>query len=259
MQVYVELAFIENFCMDFTLLYCAKAASRNRAKLWRLALASAFGGASAIAFTLLPLGKIWGTVVKIALGFLIALIACKFTSFKGYLKFSCAFVGFTFLLGGALTAIFSLAGADMKSGDYYILSSVPIGVPAFGALMLVLFARYLARRLKKTDKNLVRLLITTGDERIELPAFFDSGNSVYFRGEPVSVVPPSVGKRVAAERIKGEVKIHTVAGSRTIKVFTAEKVTIYSANSQKILRNVIIGISGEKIDRAVLHPDLLED
>lgn len=259
MQVYVELALIENFCMDFTLLYCAKAATRNRARLWRIALASVIGAAGAVVFVLLPLGKIWGTVVKLALGFLIVLIACNLSSFKAYIKFSCAFVGFTFLLGGALVAIFSLAGADVREGDAFILSSVPIGIPAFGALILILFAKYLARRLKKTDKNLLRVGVCIGDERVELPAFFDSGNRVTFRGQPVSIVPPSVEKKVKKDCIKGEVKIHTVAGSRKIKVFTAEKVIIYSANSQKILHNVLMGISGEKLDRAVLHPDLSEE
>ena len=260
MQVYVELALLENFCMDFTLLYCARLATRNRARFWRIALASCAGAAIAVAFPLLPLNTVWATVVKLASGFLIALIACNFSSVRAYLKFSFAFVGFTFLLGGALTAIFSLAGVKSEAGAGFVLSSVPIGIPMFGALCLILLAKYLKKRLKKTEKNLVKCRIYAGQSEIELPAFFDSGNCVSYRGQPVSVIPDTAAEKLQAMgRIKDEVKIHTVAGSRYLKVFTAEKVIIYSGNSQKTLRNVTLGISAAKIDRAILHPDLLEE
>lgn len=43
MQVYVELAVIENFCMDFTLLYSAKIAVKNPARVRRVALGAALG------------------------------------------------------------------------------------------------------------------------------------------------------------------------------------------------------------------------
>ena len=36
MQIYVELALIENFCMDFSLLFIAKAATKNPARYFRL-------------------------------------------------------------------------------------------------------------------------------------------------------------------------------------------------------------------------------
>ena len=50
MQVYVELALLENFCMDFTLLYCAKLVAKNRAHILRLVIASVFGACFAVVF-----------------------------------------------------------------------------------------------------------------------------------------------------------------------------------------------------------------
>ncbi len=254
------MSLLENFCMDFTLLYCAKAVTKNRARRLRLVLAAAAGAAFAVVFPIIPVGAVFAVIIKIAAGFLIALLACNMSSFGAYLKFSCAFVGFTFLLGGALTALFSLTGLKAESGAGYLISSIPVGIPMFGALMAVLLAKYLAKRLSKSSPNTVRCRIYAGQSDVELPAFFDSGNKVFYKGRPVSVIPEAAAKKlVDAESINEGVKIHTVAGSRTIKVFTADKVIIYDGNTRKILRNVELGVSPNRIARAVLHPDLLED
>ncbi|MDE7330458.1 MAG: sigma-E processing peptidase SpoIIGA, partial [Clostridia bacterium] len=59
MQVYIELAVLENFCMDFTLLYSAKLASKNSAHILRIALGSALGACFAVVFPLLNIGTGW--------------------------------------------------------------------------------------------------------------------------------------------------------------------------------------------------------
>ena len=44
MTVYLDLLFINNFCADAALLYCAVKTLKGEAKLWRIAL-TALGGA----------------------------------------------------------------------------------------------------------------------------------------------------------------------------------------------------------------------
>ena len=65
MQVYVELALLENFCMDFTLLYCAKLVSKNRAHVLRLVIASVFGACFAVVFPLFKSGSVLSVIIKI--------------------------------------------------------------------------------------------------------------------------------------------------------------------------------------------------
>ena len=65
MQVYVELALLENFCMDFTLLYCAKLVCKNRASFWRVAFAAAIGACFAVVFPLFKLKGVWAVTVKL--------------------------------------------------------------------------------------------------------------------------------------------------------------------------------------------------
>jgi len=75
MQVYVELALLENFCMDFTLLYAAKSVVKNRASKKRLAVAAALGACFAVVFPLFNLPPVWSAAIKIVSGLLICLIA----------------------------------------------------------------------------------------------------------------------------------------------------------------------------------------
>lgn len=260
MQVYVEFALLENFCMDFTLLYAAKAAVKNSASYWRIAFGAVLGACFAVVFPLFKLGNVWAAVLKILSGLVICLLAGKFKSFKGCLKFCGVFLVLTALLGGALIGIFSLAGVDYISGEGYILSSVPVGIPLFGALIIIIGAKKLAARLSKSHKNSVTCRIYAGQSHIELKGFFDSGNKVYCRGAPVSVIPKEEAEKLSVGvRINDEVKIHTVAGSKTIKVFTADKIEINFGEKTDIIYGVKVGVSPQRIDRAVLHCDLLED
>lgn len=260
MQVYAELALAENFCMDFTLLFAAKSAVKNTASAKRLALASALGAVFAVVFPLFSLNAVWAVIVKILSGLLICLVAGRFKSIKAYVKFAAAFLIFTALLGGALIGIFSLTGLDYSAGQGFILSKIPIGIPLFGALLLILGAKKLAARLKKTCANSVNCRIYAGQSQIDIKGFFDSGNKVYLKGLPVSVIPQEAAKKLLdVSGIKEGVKIHTVAGSKTIGVFTADKIEIDFGEKRETLYKVKIGVNPNRADRAILHCDLLED
>ena len=260
MQVYIELAVLENFCLDFTLLYAAKVAVKNPASYFRVGFGAALGACVAVVVPLLGLNAVLSVAVKVLSGLTICLCAGKFASFKSYAKFAGAFLCFTAVLGGALIGLFSLTGLKYESGGGYLISSVPIGIPLFGALVVILGARALAQRLSKSGKNAVICRIYAGQSSVELSGFFDSGNKVYFKGEPVSIIPKAAAEKLSdGKRIKDGVKIHTVAGDKTISVFTADRVEITAGEKTFVVKAVKIGVSPNKIYRAVLHPDLAAD
>lgn len=259
MQVYAEYAIIENFCMDFTLLVAAKAAAKNPATYGRIAFASVLGACFAVLYPLMGLGGAVGIIVKLISGAAICAFAGKYSTVKGYLKFTALFTAATFLTGGALIAIFSLAGLEYKEGGGFILSSVPVGIPLFAALMLVIIIRKIRRKFVGTKCVAAACRIYVGGKQASCPAFYDSGNKVYCHGAPVSIVPARVAKKLTeAESIKTFVDIHTVAGKSKIAVFTAEKMEIDDGKSNVTRRNVMLGISPQHINKIVLHPDLSE-
>ncbi|MDE6850129.1 MAG: sigma-E processing peptidase SpoIIGA, partial [Clostridia bacterium] len=194
--MYVEYALIENFCMDFTLLTAAKAAAKNPAKYPRIAIASVLGACFAVVYPLLGLNGAAGIAVKIASGGAMCAVAGRFNSFKGYLKFTAVFTAATFVTGGGLIALFSLACLSYKQGGGYLISSVPVGIPLFAALT-VAFAAIRIKRKFVSNKNVSAYCkIFFKDKSAVCSAFYDSGNKVYLSGAPVSIIPEEVAKQI---------------------------------------------------------------
>lgn len=264
MQVYAEYALLENFCMDFTLLVAAKAAAKNPAKYWRIAVAAVLGACFAVVYPLFNLSgsaamTVLGIAVKLIAGAGMCAVAGKFQSVKGYLKFTALFSAATFLTGGLLIAVFSLAGVSYQEGGGFILSSVPVGIPLFCALVLVIIIRKVRAKYVSGKAIEAECRIYCGNSVAACPAFYDSGNKVYYHGSPVSIIPASVAKKLnKTDGIKTFVEIHTVAGKSRVAVFTAEKIVIDDGKSKIERRNVTLGISPRHVSKIVLHPDISE-
>lgn len=259
MQVYVELVLVENFCMDFTLLYCAKRITKNRVPFNRLIVPSLIGALVAVVAPLLPLNGVWGTAFKICSGAIICLFVGGYSGVKEYLLFFFSFLFISFLLGGGLIAIFSLSGSGGLQGDGYFLSQTPVGIPLFFALQLSVLVKKISNTLvSKNVKNSVRCRICLNEREISIKGFFDSGNKVYYFGSPVNIIPrKDAEKLVDIGGIKTFAFIHTVAGDEKIAVFTADSMEIDYGNGVKALKNVKMGVSIAKIDRAILHLDMI--
>ncbi|MCD8041065.1 MAG: sigma-E processing peptidase SpoIIGA [Clostridia bacterium] len=259
MQVYVELALAENFCMDFTMLASAKLVTKNICGYKRIAAASALGACFAVVFPLFGLSGVWAVAVKVVSGFALAAAGCRIKDIKTYLKFALTFMGLSALAGGAIFALFSLAGWDYATGSGYIISSVPVGIPAFAVFALALCCKAAAKKLiARGDKNYCKCAIYCGGRRVTTHGFFDSGNRVYCGGAPVSIVPPSVAEKLTDTSAPLQsVKVNTIAGQERIKIFTADKIEIYLGQEKHTIKCVKIGISPRETQGAVLHPDLM--
>ncbi|MGN1060532.1 MAG: sigma-E processing peptidase SpoIIGA [Candidatus Coproplasma sp.] len=259
MQIYIEFAIIENFCMDFTLLSTAKAAVKNSAGYIRIAVASAVGAAFAVCFPLIPISGVWAVVVKVGSGFLLAAIAGKFQSFKGYLKFALAFTAATFISGGALIAVFTLTGVSYTDGGGYILSSVPVGMPLFAVVCVLIAVKKFAAKRASVKVVEAKCKIYLNGKTAVCSAFYDSGNKVYSGGVPVCVAPRHIALQLCdLTSIKTFAPIHTVAGEGKLPIFTADKIEIDDGKEIKVISSVLIGVSLRHINKVVLHPDLSE-
>ncbi|MGN0824497.1 MAG: sigma-E processing peptidase SpoIIGA [Candidatus Coproplasma sp.] len=259
MQIYIEFAIIENFCMDFALLATAKAAVKNPAGYIRIAIASAVGAAFAVCFPLLQLTGALAVVIKVGLGLLLAAIAGKFNSIKGYLKFALAFSAATFISGGALIAVFTLTGVSYTDGGGYILSSVPVGMPFFAVVCVLIAVKKISAKRAQSKAVDVKCKICLNGKSAVCSAFYDSGNKVYSGGAPVTIAPKHVALQLTdCTGIKTFAPIHTVAGEGKLPIFTADKIEIDDGKSVKVINSVLIGVSLQHINKVVLHPDLSE-
>lgn len=263
MQVYVEYALLENFCMDFALLVASKWASKNPAGYLRVTLSALLGACFAVAFPLSGLSGAPAILIKVAAGMAMCAVAGKYRKVIGYIKFAAIFTASTFLTGGALIALFSLANVDYAEGGGFILSSVPVGIPLFAAILLAIAVKRLGAAFSRAhpngDKITASCRFYCGEKSATCTAFYDSGNKVYLRGAPVSIIPRHVAVMLTGGTcIKESVDIHTVAGQAQVAVFRADRVVIDDGKSVIERRDVLLGVSPQRIFRAVLNPDLLE-
>jgi hypothetical protein len=222
--------------------------------------AAVVGACFAVVIPLLSINNILAAVIKVLFGIGMCAVAAKYNSFKNFLKFLLWFFAVCGVVAGVLFGLFFLLGIEYQQGTGYILSSVPVGVPMFLALVIFLACKHLAKKLKAINKKCVRCHIYAGELCFDVSGFFDSGNSVYLLGEPVSIIPKSVAYKIIDKKsIKESVKIHTVAGSKKIDVFTCERLEIVQDNKTVVHRGVKLGIGGGDLTKIILHPDLLEE
>lgn len=163
MQVYVELSLIENFCMDFTLMYAAKTATKTPSSRARLVVSSACGACFAVAYPLIELPQAAGIAIKLLSALLLCAVSARVKSVKAYLKYTAAFYLFSAIAAGLIFSVFTVSGLEFVEGGGFLLSEIPVGIPLFFALCVAVFAKRLAARLKKNYKNSVICRIYAGE------------------------------------------------------------------------------------------------
>ncbi len=216
MVVYVELAFLENFCIDFLLLLLTAIAMKASPTLWRLLLSAAIGAAFAVLYPLLSLSSLLLNSLKFAVGALLPLPVVGRGKWGWGIVF---FLLFTFLFGGALSAI----------------PSVPpwVRFPLFLALAFlsaVLVARLYRRRARL--QYIYDCVAFFGEKRVAVRGFLDSGNFASNRGIPVCFLAVEllyelVGEQMLFEGREGgqvcdEMQIFTQAGAKKIPLYLGE-------------------------------------
>ena len=119
-EVYVDLYFLINTCMNLLALMISATLLHRKISRWRAWLAAAAGGLWAVMALFLGVEGFWGLLCDATVIFLMctAVFATKKTSFGALLK--CTLVGVltSMILGGVMTALYSLFNRfDLPLGD----------------------------------------------------------------------------------------------------------------------------------------------
>lgn len=259
--IYWEYAFLENFILDGLLLYLSLLCVRAKVKRWKLFIAAAAGGAEAVLFPLLTLPVWCAYLVKLAGGEILVILAGSGVRAKDYLLLSIVFFLLTFALGGMLTAAYSFFGVEYFAEGGYLVESAPVGLIFGGAgifFLLVLHGTRKLYRRRKLEKNLVDCILCHGGKLLRWKGFWDSGNCLLFRGEPVCVVS-AVGAFALfgkTPQAVGRMRISTVNGEREASVFCCEELRIGSSVRKNVFFTV--GDIPAKEYCLILNTNLLE-
>ena len=98
MTVYVEYVIINNFALDFLLIGLSARVCGATCRLWRRVLASLFGTAFAVALPFIKVDGVAAVSLKLAVGFLMSLIAVSERGVKKSLQCFGLLLAFTFAL-----------------------------------------------------------------------------------------------------------------------------------------------------------------
>ena len=201
--VYIDLFFIINFSMDFLCFFLASSLLSRKFNIGRTILASLLGGVYACVDLFLAIGGVWGVLLDITACLLMSIVAIrKKGNLREVLEYSLVFTACSILLGGAMTALFSLfnkIGLDKLLGSED--DSDGISVWLFAALAVVggLISFLGGRCFKKKGSRLNGKIELTFDKKtVILSALCDSGNLLT---DPMTSKPCIVADRLSAEAI----------------------------------------------------------
>ena len=253
MVIYIEYAFLENFILDFILLYVSLKASRGNARLWRLLCSAMLGGVFAVIFPIFPLNE-WGRyALKWATGFLLCFLAfgeIKSKNAWGRYALNCLFFfSSTFFFGGALTALHVEKSTLLL--DFLLLS----------VFFLILVC--LVYKKRAVERFLYDCKIKIGEKQTSVQGFYDTGNLATFENIPACFLSPeftylavdAYGETLKKQRQK--MKISTLSGEREISLFLGE-IEITTAKG-RVKRQVYFALFENSVKREyklILHSQI---
>ncbi|MBO5851796.1 MAG: sigma-E processing peptidase SpoIIGA [Clostridia bacterium] len=270
MEVYVEYVIIDNLIIDFLLLKLSTKTVQVRSSLIRLLLSSVIGTVVAVIMPLFTLNNVLQVMVKLLLSITMCLISAKTDSLKKHIVNFLFFVFYTFLLGGAIIALFYFAGVDYNL--YFTLnynSFMPIGITV---LIVYIFYILLTKLIKRAlaVKNIYpffrKCAVVINGKKFFINGYIDSGNLLFENkfNLPIIVASKKLSHKLFESGLKiknqGTVKFQTAGGNGEMQIFIIDKLIIYNGISVSTVKNVLIGKSSQNFYGGecdlLLHPSL---
>ena len=227
MEIYIEYALMENFLLDYALLYLATKAVKTPTRSWRIALSSCIGAVFAVLFPLLTLPKPLAYLLKIAVGLLMCLCLMKGMKNKNewgmYALTSVFFFAFSFFFGGALSAL----------ALEFPQNTLPFSIVAVGFAVLTAFSVCFIEKLHQKRQIYAFLYeceVIFQEKSVKTQGFWDSGNLAMKNNLPVCFVCPSLFYDIFLEdildkdrgHVRDEMQIHTLGGVKNIPLYAGE-------------------------------------
>jgi len=202
-EIYLDVLFLENFVINYIILYVTSIFSKVRVSSLRIAGGAAIGALYVAVLILLPGMKVYGTIVaKLLLS--AGIIAVTFTpeKLKSFLKILVMFYGSTFIFAGAAFAFiyFNQSGGFVRNGIVYVfwrykLTLLALSIMTVGIIIKVLI-EIIQSRAK--EKYLMPIKISFEDNVIELAALVDTGNSLH---DPLTNMPVIIVEYLAIKDV----------------------------------------------------------
>ena len=261
--VYADMLFLIDFSMDFLTFYIVSRILRQKAKLIRICSASAMGGI----YSVVSLGFGEKGVFAFALDIFVCFVMCMTAflekspkRFRRMPLYTVTFFVVSSMLGGAMTAIFSLFNrsvTDIEAGR----EDLSLWVFGLVALLSGLATMVGSDIIGKSGRaRFGKLSIRLGNRKMTLEAMSDSGNMLKdpIGGKDVVIIDKKRGSRLVPSLASGDfsslpqnvakslrlIPVRTATGEGILAAFCPDEVTLEFEGDTKQI-DVLIALSKE--------------
>ena len=198
MEVVVEYVLMDNFVIDWALLFSTNKILKVPISKSLLCLSAFLGAVFAVFSPLLNVSGVLIILAKLMVAFLMVFVG-TFSFYKLFLRFVC-FVLLTFLFGGSLIAVCYFLDLSVIAGANLIyFSQIPIGSVLGIGILFVFFVIGLFKKLyshARHAKYTYKVLLTINNKTQQLSGFFDSGNTLKTKNDiPIIILKEEELKR----------------------------------------------------------------
>lgn len=190
--IYVDILVVENFSMNYLLLYFINRFCKCRARKWRI-IAAAFIGAIYVLVIFYPdLQIFYSVIMKFMISVLMIIVAFSPHELKRFLKILILFYLEAFIIGGFLLGIFYLSNPtpEIINGALFISNVSPspeyIIIGSIIAITLIKLGFDYFEGYYTNEKTNVEMEIVLNNKRCSLTALIDTGNSLK---DPITNAP----------------------------------------------------------------------
>lgn len=266
MTIYADEMFLENFVMNYIILYLTALFSRVEYKWYRVALSSVIGALYVICSYIFYFYDFHQILLKLLLSIVLIIIAFHFKKVTECAKTLFCFYLVTCFIGGVSFGLsFLLNIYTIQENGIIYVTDFPVIVVAGATLICVLFGRYLLVFLKNKmnlETYIYPIEIFIEEHKIKINAFFDSGNHATepLSDYPVIFLAKSIFDKILPLKIIDEIEkrtyfieenkwkkrfrlipISTVNNDKTILPgFRSDKVVVSLSDKEYEIKNAVL-------------------
>lgn len=294
--VYGDVILLENFIMNFIILWCTAKLLKHKSSWLLLALASLLGAVYALGSYFPSLKYYYTPYMKVVFSLLIIILAYLPNHIKDFAKLMAVFYITSFVFGGAAFGLFYFINGlkDIRYGAFYI-QDFPVKTLVISIVIAYFTVKYswdfIQYRIKR-EKIITEINIFMDEKKAVLTALVDTGNSL---NEPITKAPVMVAEYASIKDLLPKdvqeifeknsqsdfnVVAHIMANSELVTRFRVipfkslgkengmllgfkpDEVQLIENNRKQNIKNIIVGIYNKKLSSsgeysALIHPDVL--
>jgi stage II sporulation protein GA (sporulation sigma-E factor processing peptidase) len=225
LEIYPDIVFILNFCIDFILLFLVKTVNQKKSGLLRLCFAAMIGGCSAVVISLIPwvnsvtylltsafLIKILSALIKVVTIPLMLIAAFGRMKWTDLLKQGISFFFISYFVGGFINSVYYNTRMRLyllNLGDAMMLSNISwsfIAISMTAAALLAIGIIQLRRFYRRKEKDIYEVELSMDGRSIKTRGLFDTGNCLYdpLYHRPVIVMEQTVIEELLSKEMLAE-------------------------------------------------------